>query len=80
MMEMWRIWKKRKGRLRGLAARDVAGRAGQNIAKVGGRLYSKESEESKTILSQKENNNSQYHSRESSLLAGEARLSVFFTL
>lgn len=31
---MWRIWKKRKGRLRGLAARDVAGRAGQNIVKV----------------------------------------------
>ncbi|XGW14941.1 hypothetical protein V3C99_000879 [Haemonchus contortus] len=36
MLEMWRVWKKRKSRLRnGLApARQAAGKAGQNLAKV----------------------------------------------
>ncbi|CAI4231000.1 unnamed protein product [Auanema sp. JU1783] len=35
MMEMWRMWKRRKDRLRGLApARDAAGKASQNLAKV----------------------------------------------
>lgn len=37
MIEMWRVWKKRKSRLRnGLApARHAAGKASQNLAKVG---------------------------------------------